>query len=449
MQSFLGVFDVHDRDVTTFSCGNIKTLHGFQLLEAFHYAITKVNDKTGPFAGILKNIKLGGVGLDACESTIKTGYTVSNIHNGIIKLNKNGENIAPDDISAYIAGYSSDSSLYLARILKSLKIPQISYASTSIALSDQNKYPYFMRSVPSDNKQAESMIKFLDNFDIRYVQVVYSPTNYGRLGSMAFENLARERKICIGQMIQLPDSGTVTRESFNEVISVLLKKPTANTVVLFAGTGYINALFQAIRRNPSAIAKYFFLGTETWGNNLDVLSGVEDLAKNAVTWSLESTDIGDFDTYLGTKSPGNYPQNPWFPQFYEEMVDCYLTVPDGRHSVQCASLSEVVISQRNYIQDQGILHVINAVYAAAIGIDSALKLVCGVDYSTVCEKFRNDANRRDILMDNILKSNFTDPTGYEFSFTDQRDGNKGYQMYSLSTRMEGDKLAYYYKKVST
>jgi hypothetical protein len=64
--------------------------------------------------------------------------------------------------------------------------------------------------------------------------------------------------------------------------------------------------------------------------------------------------------------------NPWFPQFYEDMVNCYLTVPDGIHPVQCASLSEVVISQRNYIQDPGILHVINSVYAAAIGIDSAL-----------------------------------------------------------------------------
>ncbi|XP_052073189.1 uncharacterized protein LOC127711239 isoform X2 [Mytilus californianus] len=444
-----GVFDVHNNDINTFSCGNIKTLHGFQLLEAFHYAISKVNDKEGPFANVLKNIKLGGVGLDSCESAIKTGYTVSDIHNGIISLTKNGETINPDDISAYIAGYSSDSSLYLARIAKSLKIPQISYASTSMALSNKDKYPYFMRSVPADDNQAESMIRFLDNFDIRYVQVVYSPNNYGRLGSMAFSNLARENKICIGQMIQFPDNGTATRESSNEVVSAILKKPTANTVVIFADTGYINTLFQAIRRNPSAIGKFKFLGTETWGNNLDILSGVEDLAIDAVTWSLESTDIGDFDTYLSTKSPGNYPQNPWFPAFYEEMVDCYLTVPDGRHPVQCASLSEVVISQRNYIQDPGILHVINAVYAAAIGIDSALKRVCGEDYSTVCEKFRNEANRRDILMENILKANFSDPTGSEFTFTDKRDGNKGYQMYSLSTRMEGDKLAYYYKKVGT
>jgi hypothetical protein len=56
----------------------------------------------GQFANILKNIKLGGVGLDACESAIKTGYTVSDVHNGLISLTKNGEKIDPDDISAYI-----------------------------------------------------------------------------------------------------------------------------------------------------------------------------------------------------------------------------------------------------------------------------------------------------------------------------------------------------------
>ena len=54
-----------------------KTLHGFQLLEAFHFAIHQVNDKSGMFANILKNVKLGGIGLDACESAIRGGYLVS------------------------------------------------------------------------------------------------------------------------------------------------------------------------------------------------------------------------------------------------------------------------------------------------------------------------------------------------------------------------------------
>jgi hypothetical protein len=47
-----------------------------------------------------------------------------------------------------------------------------------------------------------------------------------------------------------------------------------------------------------------------------------------------------------------------------------------------------------------------------------------------------------------LEAKFSDPTGSDFKFTDKRDGNKGYQMFSISTRMEGAKLAYYYKKVS-
>jgi hypothetical protein len=49
---------------------------------------------------------------------------------------------------------------------------------------------------------------------------------------MAFQNLAKDKKICIGQMIQFPDNGTATAESSNEVVSAMLKKPTANTIII-------------------------------------------------------------------------------------------------------------------------------------------------------------------------------------------------------------------------
>jgi hypothetical protein len=60
---------------------------------------------------------------------------------------------------------------------------------------------------------------------------------------MAFQNLAKDKKICIGQMIQFPDNGTATAESSNEVVSAMLKKPTANTIIMFASTQYINVLY--------------------------------------------------------------------------------------------------------------------------------------------------------------------------------------------------------------
>ncbi|XP_069135753.1 LOW QUALITY PROTEIN: uncharacterized protein [Argopecten irradians] len=444
-----GIFDVHDRDLTPFSCGDLKTLHGFQLLEAFNYAIDKVNDKSGIFANVLTNVKLGGIALDSCESAIRTGYLVSNIHNGLTKLTHNAQTVNAENINMYIGAYSSDSSIYLARILKSLKIPQISYASTSTQLLDQIRYPYFMRTVPTDDKQVEGIIKFLDKFNLRYVQVVFKRDNYGVLATEAFKSMAANYKICVSNTIAFPDNGTISRESANEVVTYLLEQPNANTVVVFASTDYIKGLVQGISRNPNAHGRFHFVGSETWGNNMEAIAGNEELVQGAVTLTLESSDISDFDVYLGSKSPGNYPENPWFPEFYEEMLNCYLTIPNGKHTHQCTSISENIVAQRDYIQDPGILHVINSVFAAAIIIDKTLKETCDSNYTTVCEKYRNNQDRHDLLMSHIKNVDFNDPTNTEFQFTDRREGNKGYQIYSLNKKMTAFDEGYSYDKIGT
>ena len=446
--SMIGVFDVHAKSLTPFTCGELVTKNGFQLLEAFNYAIDKVNDKTGIFQDILKDVKLGGYALDSCQSAIRAGYLVSNVHNGIAELTRNDETVDPNDINVYIGPYSSDSSLYLARILKSLKIPQISFGSTSTALLDRIKYPYFLRTVPADDRQALAMVKFLDQNDIRYVQVLHTRSNYGTLGAQAFADIASQYRICLAQKVVFADNSSVTQESGNDAVLDLLNKPNANTVVVFADGDHIAELLRAVRRNPNALNRFIFIGSETWGTSLDVVSGSEDLAVRSVTMTLESTDIPDFDNYLGTKSPGNYPENPWFPEFYEEMVNCYLTVPNGIHNKQCTSISENIVSQSDYIQDDGILHVINAVYAAAVGIDKTLRQVCGNGYTTVCEQYRNLPDRDEMLMQKIESARFMDPSGKNFSFTARGDGNKGYQLHSLNSKMLFGEIAYNYEKVT-
>ena len=59
---------------------------GFQLLEAFNYAIGVVNSKQGPFSGKLGGLTIGGLGLDACESATRASTLVSNIHAGYLPI---------------------------------------------------------------------------------------------------------------------------------------------------------------------------------------------------------------------------------------------------------------------------------------------------------------------------------------------------------------------------
>ena len=48
--------------------------------------------------------------------------------------------------------------LQVANLLRLFKIPQVSYASTSVALSDKTRYELFARTVPPDNYQARDAL---------------------------------------------------------------------------------------------------------------------------------------------------------------------------------------------------------------------------------------------------------------------------------------------------
>ncbi|WAR03383.1 GRM7-like protein [Mya arenaria] len=428
-----GIFDVHEADLRAFSCGDINTLRGFQLLEAFHYAINKVNDKSGQFANILKNIKLGGIGLDACQSAVRGGYLVSNIYSGLTELFRDDEFIDPDKIDAYIGTYSSDRSIHLARLLKSLNMPQISFGSTSVTLTDENRYPFFLRTVPADDRQVTGMIKFLREFDIRYVQVVHSADNYGEQGAEIFKQVAADNRICIAQTISFPYKKATTIENANDIVLSLLQKPVANTVVIFADSSQINSLLQAIKRSPEAYGKFKFVGSDTWANNVESTDGQEDIAVGSVTFDLDINDLAEFDQYLATKTPANYPDNPWFPEYYEAIHNCYLTIPDKRYPTRCSATPRNIVSSQRYKQDTGIIHVINAVFAAAYGLDSALREECGENYTTVCEVFKNRDKRRMYVLDKIREVEFEDLSGSPFSFYPRGDAKKGYVIYSLDT----------------
>ncbi|XP_060605256.1 uncharacterized protein LOC132757830 isoform X2 [Ruditapes philippinarum] len=428
-----GLFDVHQASLTPFSCGDINTIRGFQLLEAFHFAINKVNDKSGQFANVLKNVKLGGIGLDACQSAVKGGYLVSNIHNGISVLQRDGNIINPDGIEAYIAAYSSDRSIYLARLLKTLKIPQISYGSSSISLLDQDRYPFFLRTVPADDRQAMGIMKFLRNYDIRYVQIVHTSDNYGEQAAKILNQLAEEQKVCVAQTVAFLPQSSVTVENANDVVLSLLKKPVANTVIVFADISFINELLQAVRRNPDARGKFKFIGSDTWANNHESIEGVEDIALHSVTLDLDVVDIREFDEYLSTKTPANYPENPWFPEYYEEIQNCYLTIPDTRYPGRCSATPKNIVTSRRYKQDTALIHVINAVYSAAYGLDLALREDCGEDYTNVCEAFKNRDGRHEFVLDKIKQASFVDLSGQPFSFSDRGDGSKGYVLYSIDS----------------
>ena len=58
---------------------------------------------------------------------------------------------------------------------------QVSFFSTSPALSSEDRFPFFMRTIPSDKNQAEAMVEIVKLFNWTYVAAVYEESSYGQL----------------------------------------------------------------------------------------------------------------------------------------------------------------------------------------------------------------------------------------------------------------------------
>lgn len=60
-----------------------------------------------------------------------------------------------------------------------ISIQQVSFFSTSPVLSNRDRFPYFLRTIPSDVNQAQAMVELVKMFNWTYVSVVYEESSYG------------------------------------------------------------------------------------------------------------------------------------------------------------------------------------------------------------------------------------------------------------------------------
>ncbi|XP_064620109.1 uncharacterized protein LOC135483289 [Lineus longissimus] len=443
-----GVFDVHLRDTFPFACAGVKNgVGGFQLIEAFNFAIEQVNSKRGWWGNILQGVKLGGVGLDACESAIRAGNLIADFHSGVITLEKNGQKVDPKKIVAYVGASSTDRSMQMADVLTVLGIPQISYGSSGMQLKDRKKYPFFTRTIPSDEKQMKGIVTLLKKFDIDNIQVINSPDPYGISASTELIRIAKKNDICIAQNITFQDRGVITPQSAQDLVNLLLNRPNATVVVTILPNDYISLFLKAVKATgiQGAVGKFRFIASEGWGNDPTVIKGAESFLDGTVTFNLESAPVKDFDKYLKTKFPNSYTRNPWFSEYYEKVFQCTLPGNILQYPKPCPKTTEsVTTTAAKYKQDPLVMYVVNAVYSAAIGINHAIKDLCGTNHTGLCDKWRASQNKKMVVLQGIKQNtSFTDATNQLFKFVGDGESIRGYDVYSLDKlAIQGNILAY-------
>lgn len=442
------MFDVHKQGATPFTCGEINDVHGFQLVEAFNWALQYVNNHQGPFSTMLQGVKIGSLIFDTCSSPVRAGNLVANFHARNTKIRTTNYPIDPSWIDVYVGPLRSEAAIRVADVLNELGIPQISYGASSLELRSQRKYRYFMRTVPADDKQARALISFLKKYSFHNVQLISQFSTVGEQGRKEFLRLAPLNKICVSAEYVIGEQGPISQSEAREIINMLPNKPEAKVVVLIMDDPL--AVLKAA--NDTMLDEFAFIGTDKWGYGIagyENLKGLERIIADhrVVTLDIETADYPELDKYLEDKTPENYQTNPWFKDYYEYIHNCSIDGTNQKYEMTCPSYKVGYSRAEYYIQDPYVLYVINAVFAAARGIHQTVLDWCGErgTYYGLCPVLRLHGERQEEILRRILKVEFIDRTDQPFFFTEDGESDRGYHIYEPLQSAEG---RYYWEDVS-
>ncbi|XP_076445848.1 LOW QUALITY PROTEIN: metabotropic glutamate receptor 5-like [Babylonia areolata] len=366
-------------------CGGIREYYGIQRIEAFMRTVDDINRDRG----ILPDIQLGWDIRDSCwYSAIALEQSIDFIQDAIAsKTIRNGrlqeeeekqqEASCSASLNKPIVGLvgpgSSEASIQVQNLMQIFNIPQIGYSATSMDLSDKNIFRYFLRVVPPDNYQVQALVDIVLAFNWTYISTVNSDGNYGIRGMKMFTDLAATYNICIASTDSVASSDT--DPEFDRVVDTLRRTPNATVVVCFCEGITVKKLLKALSKK-GADGRFLIIGSDGWGNRLDVVRGQEVAASGGISIKLYSPPLTGFDAYYASLRPNGSTaaRNPWFEEFWQQKFQCYLpgAERDAAFNQSCTGKE----SLKNSDQDSKLGFVVNAVKTMALALHNMHSDLC-------------------------------------------------------------------------
>ena len=293
---------------------------------AIIYSINDINANRR----LLPNITLGYVVKDTCSRRIKaisfavemildTKYLIMN-QSLLENLTKNEYCVDDMRLSnrlvGVVGGSSSPISASISNILSTDYIPQISYGSTSTALSDKKLYRSFLRAIPSDTYQAAAVADIIAYFGWNYVSAFASDDAYGRIGLEELREYMKKYQICLAKDM-LFSSPTITERDKREIFDHLETiKNRSHVVILWCQvTEATNIIQEAARQGIMGIT---WIATETWGTNYFFRKKLGNVTGHVITSEIDDVKVPTFEKEFFSSSGKILCSNPWFLKFKED-----------------------------------------------------------------------------------------------------------------------------------
>lgn len=323
-----GLFPITSRDGG--KCERLDTT-GVTWMMAMLYAVDKINNETS----ILPNKTIGYEIENTCQSIpismrfaieIVAKYRPNSVCRSREDCCDNSSESHPTDkrISAVIGPAASWISIPVARLLGLYGIPQISYASTSRILGDKTRYNSFLRTVPSDEFQAQAMAEFVHHFHWNYVFLIASDDDYGKMGAAAFKVAAKNLSVCIANDEFIAFGSPNSDRQIQETISKLKEAHRAKVVIVFS---YLEQGERLLKQaEEMKISDRTWVTSDGWNSinsELATLNVSDTMLKGLFSFSIRSKQVKEFDRFVRSLSIRTAQNNSWFIQFLEESLQCF------------------------------------------------------------------------------------------------------------------------------
>ena len=308
-------------------------------------------------------------------------------------------------VIAVVGGASSSISTTLSPLFSTDNIPQISYSSTSPALSNKAIYSTFFRTIPSDVYQAEAIADILEYFNWTYVSIVVSEDEYGRNGLYALGKMLKLRNFCIAE-----EASFSTKEDMDRIIQRLQDDTRQRVVVLWCGRP---KAIEFLKEATGKLSNITWIGTESWGDNKDVLKEVDfNLIKGMLGVLPYLGRHEKFDAHLKTLTPNSKQTNPWLSEYWQKV------------SKKCAeshnNCTDEELPNAYSLPLNKYANVMDAVYAIAHGLQNLKKSHPNLNISRINKEMLKE------LVKHIKEVNFhARSTKGKFNFTSDGDPNFG------------------------
>uniref|UniRef100_A0A3Q1FAH0 Olfactory receptor C family, b1 n=1 Tax=Acanthochromis polyacanthus TaxID=80966 RepID=A0A3Q1FAH0_9TELE len=296
---------VHERITPeNFDCSEFELTSFARTLAVIH-EIQEINA-----AGFLPGVRLGYLVCDTCSYASRALQNVDHMLaiNGSLEVKCNYTDFRPR-VKVVIGARYSEVSIAVARLLNVYMVPLVShfFSSSSPLLSDKQRFPVFMRTVPSDIHQTKALAKMMAYYEWNWVGVVYGDDDYGKAAFQSFLRDAEANDVCVAYQEVLPhDLDHSNSEERIKQVAQMIRSSKAQVVLLILKSALVKALFrEMVKTNTSRV----WISSDAWSRSSSVAQ-MEDINKvgDILGFTFVSSRSESFDNYLKnlTVTPGGY-----------------------------------------------------------------------------------------------------------------------------------------------